>query len=108
MYVLKITALTVMGLSVSGCGEALLTTFNVEGGNRTGAERFVDAGRDEKSLIPLVAGIWLTRTGVTTGSSTMDRGLLVRASDTRWSPCLFRYRTAIHSCWSVQPRYGHS
>ena len=63
MYVLKITALTVMGLSVSGCGEALLTTFNVEGGNRTGAERFVDAGRDEKSLIPLVAGIWVDPNG---------------------------------------------
>ena len=63
MYVLKITALTVMGLSVSGCGEGLLTTFNVAGGNRTGAERFVDAGRDEKSLTQLVAGIWVDPNG---------------------------------------------
>lgn len=57
MKALKITALVAMGLSVSGCAEML------EGGNRTGAERFVDAGRDAKSLTQLVAGIWVDPNG---------------------------------------------
>lgn len=63
MKLLKITALAVMGLSVSGCGEAIITALNIEGGNREGAERFVDAGRDEKSLTQLVAGIWVDPNG---------------------------------------------
>lgn len=61
MKVLKITALMALGLSVSGCAEALVGTL--EGGNRTGAERFVDAGRDAKSLTQLVAGIWVDPNG---------------------------------------------
>lgn len=61
MKTLKITALLVMGLSVSGCAEAFVSTL--EGGNRSGAERFVDAGRDEKSLTQLVAGIWVDPNG---------------------------------------------
>jgi len=52
MNVLKITALTVMGLSVSGCGEQIITALNIEGGNRTGAERFVDAGRASDARWP--------------------------------------------------------
>ena len=61
MKVLKINALMALGLSVSGCAEALVGTL--EGGNRTGAERFVDAGRDAKSLTQLVAGIWVDPNG---------------------------------------------
>lgn len=61
MKALRITALTVMALSVSGCAEALVSTL--EGGNREGAERWVDAGRDEKSLTQLVAGIWVDPNG---------------------------------------------
>ncbi|MGJ8611464.1 MAG: hypothetical protein ACSHWY_10230 [Octadecabacter sp.] len=61
MKALKITALMVMGLSVSGCAEALIGTL--EGGNRSGEERWVDAGRDEKSLTQLVAGIWVDPNG---------------------------------------------
>ena len=57
MKMLKITALTLAGLSVSGCAEML------EGGNRTGSERWVDAGRDAKSLTQLVAGIWVDPNG---------------------------------------------
>ena len=63
MKALKITALMVMGLSVSGCAEALITGLNIEGGERSGSDRFVDAGRDEKPLQNLVAGIWVDPNG---------------------------------------------
>lgn len=66
MNVLKITALTVMGFTMTACGDAAIRSaaiLGVEGGNRTGAERFVDAGRDEKSLTQLVAGIWVDPNG---------------------------------------------
>ena len=61
MKTLRNTALLVMGLSVSGCAEAIVGTL--EGGQRTGSERWVDAGRDEKSLTQLVAGIWVDPNG---------------------------------------------
>ena len=61
MKALKLTALALMGLSVSGCAE--LIVGQLEGGSREGAERFVDAGRDEKSLTQLVAGIWVDPNG---------------------------------------------
>jgi hypothetical protein len=53
MKILKITALTVMGLAVSGCVD----------GQRTGSERWVDPGIDSKSLTQLVAGIWVDPNG---------------------------------------------
>ena len=53
MKILKITAVTIMGLAVSGCGN----------GQRTGSERWVDAGFDAKSLTQLVAGIWVDSNG---------------------------------------------
>lgn len=53
MKILKITALTVMGLTISGC----------TGGQRTGSERWVDSGFDSKSLTQLVAGIWVDPNG---------------------------------------------
>lgn len=61
MKAFKITALLVAGLSVSGCAEAIVA--GMEGGQRTGADRFVDAGRDAKSLTQLVAGIWVDPNG---------------------------------------------
>lgn len=61
MKALKITALIAMGLSVSGCAEAIVS--GLEGGPRTGSDRWVDAGRDAKSLTQLVAGIWVDPNG---------------------------------------------
>lgn len=58
MKVFKITALVAMGLSVAGCADGLL-----EGGQRTGPGRWVDAGYDSKSLTQLVAGIWVDPNG---------------------------------------------
>jgi hypothetical protein len=58
MKILKITALTVLGLAVSGC-----TDGYIDGGQRTGSERWVDAGVDSKSLTQLVAGIWVDPNG---------------------------------------------
>lgn len=63
MTALKISALVVAGLSVSGCAEQLVSIAGIEGGNRTGAERFVDAGTDAKNLSTLVAGIWVDPNG---------------------------------------------
>ncbi|MEL6958996.1 MAG: hypothetical protein AAGL89_08625 [Pseudomonadota bacterium] len=61
MNTLKVLGFVALGLSVSGCGEVLVS--QLEGGQRTGAERWVDAGRDEKSLTQLVAGIWVDPNG---------------------------------------------
>lgn len=61
MNILKMTALGALALTVSGCAEAIIGTM--EGGQRTGSERFVDAGRDAKSLTQLVAGIWVDPNG---------------------------------------------
>ena len=46
MKTIKITALLIAGLTLSAC-------LNIEGGNRTGAERFVDAGTDSKHYVQL-------------------------------------------------------
>ena len=43
MKTIKITALLIAGLILSAC-------LNIEGDNRTGAERYVDAGTDSKHL----------------------------------------------------------
>lgn len=61
MKMVKVSALLVAGLSVSGCAE--LFVGGLEGGNRTGPERAFDAGRDSKSLSQLVAGIWVDPNG---------------------------------------------
>ena len=58
----KIPALLVLAASVSGCIESA-AALGLEGGNRTGAERFVDAGRDAKNLSTLVAGVWVDPNG---------------------------------------------
>ena len=57
MKTIKIIALLAMGAGVSGC------TGVLEGGERTGSERFYDAGRDSKHLSELVAGIWVDPNG---------------------------------------------
>lgn len=44
-------------VALSACSALL------EGGDRSGAERFVDAGQDEKHLSTLVAGIWVDPDG---------------------------------------------
>lgn len=62
MTILKTTALLGLALSVSGCIESA-AILGIEGGNRTGEERFVDAGQDAKSLSQLVAGIWVDPNG---------------------------------------------
>lgn len=61
MNLVKLTALCIAGLSVSGCAQILFG--GIEGGNRTGLERTFDAGRDSKSLSQLVAGIWVDPNG---------------------------------------------
>lgn len=67
MNILKISALTIAGLSVSACsgtgGAGVIAALGIEGGNRTGAERFVDAGQDAKNLSTLIAGIWVDPNG---------------------------------------------
>ena len=60
MTVFKAAMLAPLAIGLSGC-TALIAT--VEGGNREGAERFVDAGSDEKHLSTLVAGIWVNPNG---------------------------------------------
>ena len=55
MKAIKITLLSVAGLAMAGC--------SIEGGDRTGSERFFDAGIDQKSLTDLVAGIWVDPNG---------------------------------------------
>ena len=61
MNIVKISALLLLGVSVSGC--ATVVAGSLEGGNRTGEDRFVDAGRDAKDLSQLVAGIWVDPNG---------------------------------------------
>ncbi len=61
MKMLKITALLAAGLSLSACAEAVISTL--EGGQRTGADRSFDAGRDSKHLSQLVAGVWVDPNG---------------------------------------------
>ena len=61
MKTIKITALLIAGLILSAC-------LNIEGDNRTGAERHVDAGTDSKHLSQLVARVWLIQTVATIGS----------------------------------------
>jgi len=51
----------IAGLSLSACAETLVR--GLEGGPRTGTDRFVDAGDDSKSLSQLVAGIWVDPNG---------------------------------------------
>ena len=63
MKMVKLSALLIAGLSTSGCVGALVSATGIEGGNRTGAERFVDAGQDAKNLSTLVAGVWVDPNG---------------------------------------------
>ena len=63
MNVIKIPALLALALTASGCVETVMTVTNIEGGNRTGPERFVDAGQDAKNLSTLVAGVWVDPNG---------------------------------------------
>lgn len=56
MKTISITTLLVAGLGLSACG-------SIEGGQRTGADRFVDAGQDSKHLSQLVAGVWVDPNG---------------------------------------------
>lgn len=53
----KISILLAASVSVSAC------TGMIEGGLRTGEERFFDAGQDSKHLSQLVAGIWVDPNG---------------------------------------------
>jgi hypothetical protein len=57
MNIIKLTALACVGVVLAGCSSTL------EGGQRTGSERFVDSGRDAKDLSQLVAGVWVDPTG---------------------------------------------
>lgn len=57
MNITRLCVLTVAGLSLGACSGLL------EGGDRSGAERFIDAGQDEKHLSTLVAGIWVDPDG---------------------------------------------
>jgi len=63
MNMVKVPALLALAVSVSGCVETIITATNIEGGNRTGPERFVDAGQDAKNLSTLVAGVWVDPNG---------------------------------------------
>ncbi|WP_438956256.1 hypothetical protein [Cognatiyoonia sp.] len=56
MTLVKLTFASLTALSISGCAF-------IEGGNRTSAERFVDAGQDAKKLSNLVAGMWVDPNG---------------------------------------------
>ena len=56
MKMIKITALLIAGLILSAC-------LNIEGDNRTGAERYVDAGTDSKHLSQLEARVWVDPNG---------------------------------------------
>jgi hypothetical protein len=57
MTFVKLTTVSFIGLTLAGCADL------IEGGNRTGSERFVDAGTDAKPLSELVAGIWVDPDG---------------------------------------------
>lgn len=61
MKMVKISALLVAGVTVSGCSDLILS--QAEGGQRSGVERSFDVGRDNKSLSQLVAGIWVDPNG---------------------------------------------
>ena len=63
MKYVKLPALLAALSIVSGCGGNAIAALGIEGGNRTGAERFVDAGQDAKNLSTLVAGIWVDPNG---------------------------------------------
>lgn len=51
----KIISAGALAMLAAGC--------SIEGGDRTGLERTVDAGRDAKPLSQLVAGIWVDPNG---------------------------------------------
>ena len=50
----KITGALVTTLLLGAC---------IEGGNRTGSDRFIDGGLDGKPLTELVAGVWVDPNG---------------------------------------------
>ena len=56
MNMLKVSALIALA-STTAC------TNLIEGGNRTGEERWFDGGQDSKHLSQLVAGIWVDPNG---------------------------------------------
>ena len=56
MKIVKQLGLIGIAVSLSACAA-------IEGGDRTGAERHVDAGTDAKHLSTLVAGIWVDPNG---------------------------------------------
>lgn len=56
MQMMTIAKYVALGGFLSACA-------SIEGGERTGAERSVDAGRDSKSLSQLVAGVWVSPDG---------------------------------------------
>lgn len=53
----KFATIAFSGFALAGCADL------IEGGERTGSERFVDAGTDAKPLSELVAGIWVDPDG---------------------------------------------
>lgn len=55
MKLMKISALMLAGVTLAAC--------SLEGGQRVGADRFVDAGQDAKHLSQLVAGVWVDPNG---------------------------------------------
>jgi hypothetical protein len=61
MNTMKITAVLVASLSLTACAEQIVG--RLEGGSRTGSDRFVDAGDDSKHLSQLVAGVWVDPNG---------------------------------------------
>jgi len=56
MNILKVSALIALA-GTTGCANL------IEGGNRTGEERWFDGGQDAKHLSQLVAGIWVDPNG---------------------------------------------
>ena len=63
MTYVKLPALLAALSVLSGCGADAIAALGIEGGNRTGAERFVDAGQDAKNLSTLIAGVWVDPNG---------------------------------------------
>ena len=57
MNFMKTASLLVAGIGLTACADL------IEGGDRSGSERFVDAGTDAKPLSELVAGIWVDADG---------------------------------------------
>lgn len=55
MKLVKFLALGALSLSVAACG--------LEGGTRSGSDRWFDGGQDAKHLSQLVAGIWVDPNG---------------------------------------------